>query len=426
MNYASVLKKAMKLSAKGRRYAYMGGGVAVVGVVVGIAVLIWYFVIRPKTEAPAPPQGDTAPGGTEPPGVAPPPSPVVTPPPPPPTVTPPPPAVTDTPSDPQYPAVEGVRYVRIQRVQAKPTGEQYINVHRILVSTAGKSIPIVAGDVVPPYHISQRWQNLLDPTGANVATAGDAPDSRITVDLGSPQKVDDVVVRNAVVLQRILGCQLQLLDAKGSPLRTWAFADVAPWYHVGVSTKMVLEPYRSGMGPNLVGNGTFDEPVVPADTVSLMAAPKSWGIPVSSNAPNSSMMLINVCRSGNSVWGGVVTRNPQYVALTCRRLEGKGLTSDLIEFGTFMLQKVYNLTAGTSYAILVIARLRPGYARGKLSVHWENAVVLPPTDLSLDQKTYGPIAVTATRMLAGLEIHFTTAPGQEGTAFIEEVVVRIA
>jgi hypothetical protein len=29
-------------------------------------------------------------------------------------------------------------------------------------------------------------------------------------------------------------------------------------------------------------------------------------------------------------------------------------------------------------------------------------------------------------MLAGLEIHFTTAPGQEGTAFIEEVVVRIA
>ena len=84
------------------------------------------------------------------------------------------------------------------------------------------------------------------------ASTQNVPGGVITADLGSPQTIDKVVVWNRYGtdgLERIVGCELLLVDESSKVLKKWAFKDVtdakakingAPWYEVGAATKWVL------------------------------------------------------------------------------------------------------------------------------------------------------------------------------------------
>jgi hypothetical protein len=150
--------------------------------------------------------------------------------------------------------IVGVRYVRVQRMQPSPKNENIINITEVTISNDSKQIPIVTGVVSPLFGPIYNWQNLVngDKDGnVGFAATGDTKNASITLDIGEPQTVTEIVVHNrtSCCTDRILGCELQLLDTKSQILNKWAFSDVvdgtaksqgAKRYRVGKTTNMVL------------------------------------------------------------------------------------------------------------------------------------------------------------------------------------------
>jgi hypothetical protein len=129
--------------------------------------------------------------------------------------------------------MNGVRYIRVQRIQPSPKGENYINISGIVVTRGGTQLDLVNGVVKNEWApgVKYGWENLKG--GAKSGNVGfahtrDEPDSSITVDLGAPNDIDEVVVYNRidVAWERIVGCELQLLGANEAVVGRWAFKDV--------------------------------------------------------------------------------------------------------------------------------------------------------------------------------------------------------
>ena len=138
-----------------------------------------------------------------------------------------------------------VRYIRILRVEPSNQKENIINISELSVYGAGmKLLPLVDGTVYPLWdnNPNYNWNQLKDGILAGFASTTNSPDSRITVDLGSAQTVHEIVVNNRTDAgtNRIIGCQLLLLDGNERVLNEWAFKDVGKVYKVGVSTSMKL------------------------------------------------------------------------------------------------------------------------------------------------------------------------------------------
>ena len=177
-------------------------------------------------------------------------------------------------------------------------------------------------------------------------------------------------------------------------------------------------------GANLFRNGTFADPVIPQTVVSINQGPVAWNIPANSNVYGRDMLHINVCRSGNEVWGSVTTKHNQYVALNSYNPLGQNLDQTGIALGPYIEQVVSGLTPGSWYAITVTASLRPGYASGKLCVYWDATEVLPKTTVTLTRTEY-TATVNATQTSHRVRISFSTNLGEPGTGFIEEAMMRL-
>ena len=149
-------------------------------------------------------------------------------------------------------AIDNVRYVRVQRVELS-TGKEYsINIREIAVYYKGSPIPFTSGVIEPPFEPEKYgWQRLSDGSATTFAHSHGDPAARITLDLGSSKTVDEIVIVNRTdcCSDRIVGCELQLLDSSVKVLKRWAFKDVsdptsalkgAPRYRVGASTGMVI------------------------------------------------------------------------------------------------------------------------------------------------------------------------------------------
>ena len=85
------------------------------------------------------------------------------------------------------------------------------------------------------------------------ASTQNVPNGKITVDLGSMQPVDELVIwnRSPDGMERIIGCELSILNDASVAIKKWAFKDVndqrakvdgAPSYLVGFRTKWILTP----------------------------------------------------------------------------------------------------------------------------------------------------------------------------------------
>ena len=138
-----------------------------------------------------------------------------------------------------------VRYIRILRVEPSDQKEHIINISELSVYGAGmKLLPLVDGTVYPLWdnNPNYNWNQLKDGILAGFASTTNSLDSRITVDLGSAQTVHEIVVNNRTDAgtNRIIGCQLFLLDGNERVLNKWAFKDAGKVYKVGVSTSMKL------------------------------------------------------------------------------------------------------------------------------------------------------------------------------------------
>ena len=148
-------------------------------------------------------------------------------------------------------AIGNVRYVRIQRVTSGSFGAgdyTSINLGEVLVYNKNTPITISGGSVVPQFR-DWGWRNVIDGSPSTFAHTTADLNARITLDLGMAQPVDEIVIvnRQDCCQERIIGCELQLLDVGMNVLKKWAFADVkdaprgAGRYKVGVSTNMVLQ-----------------------------------------------------------------------------------------------------------------------------------------------------------------------------------------
>ena len=141
-----------------------------------------------------------------------------------------------------------VRYIRIMRVEPSGQNENIINISELSVYGPGmKQLPLVDGTVHRLWanNPNYNWNQLKDSILVGFASTANDPDSRITADLGSAQTVHEIVVNNRTDAgtERIIGCELLLLDEKERVLRRWAFKDAgkaAKVYKVGVSTSMKL------------------------------------------------------------------------------------------------------------------------------------------------------------------------------------------
>ena len=141
-----------------------------------------------------------------------------------------------------------VRYIRIMRVEPSGQNENIINISELSVYGPGmKQLPLVDGTVHRLWanNPNYNWNQLKDGILLGFASTANHPDSRITADLGSAQTVHEIVVNNRTDAgtERIIGCELLLLDEKERVLRRWAFKDAgkaAKVYKVGVSTSMKL------------------------------------------------------------------------------------------------------------------------------------------------------------------------------------------
>ena len=137
-----------------------------------------------------------------------------------------------TPATPPPPGIPGVRYIRVQRVRPSLQNENAINLQEIQVYYMGTQIPLVAGTVHNQNAPQYGWENLKDGvTGyANHTETKDEPGSYISVDLGAAKTVDEVIVWNrarGVGWNRIIGCELQLLNEAQAIIQKWDFASVA-------------------------------------------------------------------------------------------------------------------------------------------------------------------------------------------------------
>ena len=149
--------------------------------------------------------------------------------------------------------IQGVRFIRVQRVRANPMNEHVINISGIVVKYNGVQIPLVGG-VVKPQFSEYGWDKINAPGGA-FAHTDNQPNSSITVDLGAPKTIDEIVIGNRVtpgeplITKRIIGCELQVLDASAAIIQKWDFAGTddatanaegSKSYKVGVLTAMKL------------------------------------------------------------------------------------------------------------------------------------------------------------------------------------------
>jgi hypothetical protein len=141
-----------------------------------------------------------------------------------------------------------VRYVRIQRVRPNYNNENIINVIDVSVSDSAGPILISSGEVTPLF---SGWYNWGVHQSSGILSTGNDPNARITLDLGWPRSIQEVVVINrTVAADRILGCELQTLNSSRGILQRWDFESVsgsaaAPWYRVGIATGMVLQAERT-------------------------------------------------------------------------------------------------------------------------------------------------------------------------------------
>ena len=151
--------------------------------------------------------------------------------------------------------LQGVRFIRILRVRVNPMNDNIIHVSSIFVKSAGLLIPLVGGTVTPQY-LQYGWEKINTGDNRNFAHTKNQPGCYITVDIGGPKAVDEIVIGNRWtpdqpnLIIRIIGCELQALDANSNVIQKWDFASTntatantagSKYYKVGVSTSLKLE-----------------------------------------------------------------------------------------------------------------------------------------------------------------------------------------
>ena len=140
------------------------------------------------------------------------------------------------------------QHIRIQRYQPAKNGEMYLNVSEIMVYTPdGKMVPIVSGYVNPQMG-GYGWQNLIDKNPDTFAHTESHPAGMLGVRLAGNTEIGFIAVANRrdCCVDRILGSELQLLDANENVVRRWKFSDADstrgwPLYRVSRANGFVLE-----------------------------------------------------------------------------------------------------------------------------------------------------------------------------------------
>jgi hypothetical protein len=182
---------------------------------------------------------------------------------------------------------------------------------------------------------------------------------------------------------------------------------------------------------NLVKNGTFDSPTIPADKPSLYRVPTDWIAPPNSNDLGNHMMLIGVGRSGNKVWDSPAMSTPQYLILQSNAIQGLRLDETGIDVGPYVEQTIMGLTVNRTYKVSLAAMLRPTSPQGSLTVLWDDIPIqpmtlLPSSPVGGSPEPYGPYNVIATSTSHKLRIIFTGPRGRDCAGFIENVSVLAA
>ena len=183
---------------------------------------------------------------------------------------------------------------------------------------------------------------------------------------------------------------------------------------------------------NYVRNGTFDSPAVPEDKPSVYRVPTYWTAPQNSNNLGKHMMLIAVARSGNTTWGSVKTKTPQYLLLQSHAVANIGLDETGIDTGPYVEQSISGLKVGASYNVSLSAVLRPmSQGTGSLTVLWDATVLWPKTLMAIpvigaSTEPYGPFNVTATKTSHTLRIVFAGPKGKDTAVIVENVMVVAA
>jgi hypothetical protein len=127
--------------------------------------------------------------------------------------------------------IDNVRYIRVQRISPSPKNENIINIARIKVLHNNTSIPLVNGVIVTPFAERQfGWEALKNTSDSmsDFASSSNIMGATITVDMGSARTIDEITVWNRVLygVDRINGCELQVLDGNQAVIRRWAFSNV--------------------------------------------------------------------------------------------------------------------------------------------------------------------------------------------------------
>jgi hypothetical protein len=183
---------------------------------------------------------------------------------------------------------------------------------------------------------------------------------------------------------------------------------------------------------NYVQNGTFESPTVPEDKPSIYNVPTNWTVPPNSNRLGKHMMLIAVARSGNTTWGSVRTKTPQYLLLQSHAVANIGLDETGIDTGPYVQQTISGLTVGASYKVSLSAVLRPmSQGTGYFAVLWEETALYPKTLMAIPvigaaTEPYGPFKVKATKTSHTLRIVFTGPKGKDTAVIVENVMVVAA
>ena len=183
------------------------------------------------------------------------------------------------------PAFQGVRYIRVQRVRPSLQNENTINLSEIQVYNNGTQIPLVAGTVYNQ-NAQNGWENVKDglTTGyVGFAETTNDPNSYILVDLGAAKTVDQVIVWNragGLGWNRIIGCELQLLNEAQGIIQRWDFASVANIATNNAVQTTGAESYMvSASNKTLVARG-MPPPPPPAAVSTAMST-----IPIIANVP---------------------------------------------------------------------------------------------------------------------------------------------
>ncbi len=131
------------------------------------------------------------------------------------------------------------RWVRVQRYQSIPNGENYVHIAQIIAyDENGNRIPVGAGSVVSDYSTNTvgRAEALWDNNRDTIVHTNNAPNAYCEIDLGQNHRIScvDVWNRRDCCGGRIVGTKLVVVDASGRTVASYPFATDKPEYRLRV------------------------------------------------------------------------------------------------------------------------------------------------------------------------------------------------